>query len=55
MDWNDFLAEIERLEDAEEDMFNPGIYIRIGLHQVKVSKVEYFPETDDEYEAIIIS
>jgi hypothetical protein len=47
----------EQLEDAEmsDGAWNPEVYIRIGLHQVKVSKIEYCPETDDEEEAIIIS
>ena len=53
----DLGAFIERLEDVEmlDGLWNPEVYIRIGLHQVKVSKIEYFPETDDEEEAIIIS
>lgn len=48
---------MEQLEDVEmsDDLWNPEVYIRIGLHQVKVSKIEYCPETDDEEEAIIIS
>ncbi len=48
---------MEQLEDVEmsDGLWNPEVYIRIGLYQVKVSKVEYFPETEDEYEAIIIS
>ena len=48
---------MEQLEDIEmsDGLWNPEVYIRIGLYQVKVSKVEYFPETEDEYEAIIIS
>jgi hypothetical protein len=47
----------EKLEEAEmsEGYWDPGIYIRIGLNQVKVSKIEYCPETEDEEEAIIIS
>ena len=48
---------IERLEDigASDDFYSPDVYIRIGLQQVKVSNIEYFPETADEYETIIIS
>ena len=48
---------MEQLEDVEmsDGLWNPKVYIRIGLHQVKVSKIEYCPETDDEEEAIIIS
>lgn len=48
---------MEQLKDAEmsEGFWNPDVYIRIGLHQVKVSKIEYCPETDDEEEAIVIS
>lgn len=48
---------VEQLEDLEmsRGFWNPDVYIRIGLHQVKVSNVEYYPETDDEEEAIIIS
>jgi hypothetical protein len=48
---------IADLEEAEESQgcYNPEIYIRIGLYQVKASRVEYCPETDDEEEAIIIS
>ena len=47
----------EKLEEAEmsEGCWNPEVYIRIGLHQAKVSKIVYCPETDDEEEAIIIS
>ena len=47
----------EKLEEAEmsEGCWNPEVYSRIGLHQVKVSEIVYCPETDDEEEAIIIS
>lgn len=48
---------VEQLADLEmsRGFWNPDVYIRIGLHQVKVSKIEYCPETEDEEEAIIIS
>lgn len=48
---------MERLEDAEmsDGLWNLDVYIRIGLRQVKVSKIEYCPETEDEEEAVIIS
>lgn len=47
----------EQLADLEmsRGFWNPNVYIRIGLQQVKVSNVEYYPETDDEEEAIVIS
>lgn len=52
------LAEFhEELEDIEESdgLWSPDVYIRIGSHYVKVSNIEYHPETHDEEEAIIIS
>lgn len=54
MDIGTFMRQLEDIETSE-DLWNPGVYIRIGLHQVKVSKIEYCPETEDEEEAIIIS
>lgn len=47
----------ERLEDigASDDFYSPDVYISIGGQTVKVENVEYFPETEDSYEAIIIS
>lgn len=54
MDMGTFYEKLEEVE-MSEGFWNPDVYIRIGLQQVKVSKIEYFPETDDEYEAIIIS
>jgi len=38
--------------DAEDD---PEVYIRLGLLQVHAEKVEYFPETDYEWSAVVIS
>ena len=54
MDIGTFMRQLEDIETSE-DLWNPDVYIRIGLHQVKVSKIEYCPEMDDEEEAIIIS
>lgn len=54
MDIGTFMEQLEDIE-MSDGLWNPEVYIRIGLYQVKVSKVEYFPETEDEYEAIIIS
>ena len=47
----------EKLEQIEmsEGFWDPDVYIRIGLNMVKVSDIEYFPETDDEEEAVVIS
>ena len=54
MDLGTFMEQFEDVE-MSDGLWNPEVYIRIGLHQVKVSKIEYCPETDDEEEAIIIS
>ena len=54
MDTGTFLEELEQIE-MKDEFWNPEVYIRIGLNQVKVSEIKYCPETDDEEEAIIIS
>lgn len=48
---------MEQLEDIEasDEFYSPDVYIRIGGQTVKVESAEYFPETQDLYEAIIIS
>ena len=53
----DIATLYEKLEQIEmsDGIWNPEVYIRIGLNMVKVSDVEYFPETDDEEEAVVIS
>ena len=54
MDIGTFMRQLEDIE-MSKGFWNPDVYIRIGLHQVKVSKIEYCPETEDEEEAVIIS
>ena len=51
MTLDDLIESLERLK-AEGDT---KTYIRFGLHQVPIDTVEYYPETDAEYGAVIIS
>ena len=48
---------IERLDKLTErqDLWNPKVYIRIGLNQVPIEKIEFFPETQYEEEAVVLS
>ena len=54
MDIGTFLEQFEDIE-ASDEFYSPDVYIRIGGQTVKVENVEYFPETQDSHEAIIIS
>ena len=51
MKLSELMDELYELELGDDD---PDVYIRLGLNQVKVSGVEYFPETDDTYPAVVI-
>ena len=50
---SEFVEKLEEIEDRK-DLWNPKVYIRIGLQQVPVEKIEFFPETREEFEAIVI-
>lgn len=54
MDVETLFEKLEQIE-MSEGFWNPDVYIRIGQDMMKVSDVEYFPETDDEEEAVVIS
>lgn len=49
---SELLDAIESLDVGTND---PEVYLRIGLHQEHVETVEYLPETDYEYDAVVIS
>ena len=50
------LSELmDKLYELDVKGDDPEVYIRFGLHQVHVEKVEYFPETDEEWSAVVIS
>ena len=46
---------IEKLSKLDVKGDDPEVYIRFNLHQDHVGKVEYFPETEDEWSAVVIS
>ena len=54
MDIGTFIEQLEDIE-ASDGFYSPDVYIRIGGQTVKVENVDYFPETQYSYEAIIIS
>ena len=46
---------IEKLNSLDVKGDDPDVYIRFGLRQDHVCNVEYYPETDDEWSAVVIS
>lgn len=46
---------IEKLNSLDVKGDDPDVYIRFGLRQDHVWDVEYYPETDDEWSAVVIS
>ena len=50
------LSELtDKLYDLNVGDDDPDVYIRIGLQQVELDEVKYYPETDEEYSAVVIS
>lgn len=50
------LSELmDKLYDLEVGDDDPDVYIRFGLQQDHVWNVEYFPETEYEWSAVVIS
>lgn len=53
----DIFDLLDRLEEISYDNKTdcPKIYIQIGNTQVPLQSVNYFPETEANYEAIVLS
>ena len=46
---------IDKLNNLDVKGDDPEVYIQFGTHQDHVWDVEYHPETDDEWSAVVIS
>lgn len=46
---------IDKLDELDVKDDDPDVYIRLGLNQDHALDVEYFPETEDEWSAVVIS
>ena len=50
------LSELcDALADLKVGNDDPEVYFRLGLQQAKINEIEYYPETDDEWSAVVIS
>ena len=46
---------IDKLDELDVKDDDPDVYIRLGLNQDHALDVKYFPETEDEWSAVVIS
>lgn len=46
---------IDKLDELDVGYDDPEVYVRCGLQQDHVWGVEYFPETEEEWSAVVIS
>jgi len=46
---------IEKLENLDVDEDDPDVYIRMGVFQEPIWRVEYHPETIDNWSSVVIS